>query len=144
MTDLIGLQRIVLAGGPKTGKTTAALELAAQLGLEPSQVRHTDDVLCLGWRQSSEEVSHWFDERAPWIVEGVAAPRALRKWLAAHPTGRPCDEVWWFAEPKVLTNAGQARMAKGCRTVMRQVLAELRRRGVVFREVVLGGRSYQP
>ena len=78
------MTRVVIAGGPRTGKTTHANKLGAESG---ARVRHTDDLIGrLEWSAASQEVSQWFDEPGPWIVEGVAVPRAVRKWLAAHPS----------------------------------------------------------
>jgi hypothetical protein len=119
--------RTVVAGGPRTGKTTRADELAAATG---APVRHTDDVQGLDWSAASLEVSTWFGAPGPWVIEGVAAGRALRKWLAAHPTGMPADRVYWTPSPLVPRTPGQEAMAKGCETVFREILPLLRARGV--------------
>lgn len=123
------MTRICIAGGPRTGKTT----LSTSLGV--ARVRHTDDLMHLGWSEASAAAALWLDAPGPWIVEGVAAVRALRKWLAAHPEGKPCDVAYWLDEPVVPTSSGQRAMAKGCATVWDEIEAELRARGV---EIVLG------
>jgi adenylate kinase family enzyme len=117
--------RIAIAGGPRCGKTT----LAAKLG----DARHTDDVMSLGWSEASAEVAAWFDAAGPWIIEGVAVPRALRKWLASHPEGKPVDVVYWLGEPFVDLTKGQSAMDKGCSKVWREIEEELRSRGVAIR-----------
>lgn len=118
--------RIVVAGGPRTGKTTYA-------GTLTPHPLHTDVLVgTVPWSGASEEVAEWFDRPGPWVVEGVAAVRALRKWLAAHPTGKPCDSVRWLAEPKVSRDRGQETMAKGCETIWAEVLPLLRKRGVTI------------
>lgn len=121
-------ERIVIAGGPRTGKTTRSTELAAQLGCT---AHHTDDTIGAGWSDASAAAADWFDRAAPWIVEGVTAVRALRKWMAAN-EGRPCDRVIWLVEPFVELSRHQAAMAKGCSTIWDDVEAELVGRGVVI------------
>lgn len=134
-TDL----RVLVAGGPRTGKTTLADELLAQMrafGLEggaPLDVQHTDDLIGkLDWSAASLEVSTWIDKPGPWIIEGVAVPRALRKWLERS-GGKPADVVYWSSTAKVPTTKAQEAMAKGCATVWEPVREELLRRGVGIR-----------
>lgn len=121
--------RIVIAGGPRCGKTI----LSGKLGVE--RVRGTDELIGLGWSESSEAASHWFEEPGPWICEGVAMPRALRKWIDRHAAGTPADLVVWLGPPVVARVAGQEAMAKGCLTVWREIRPELFRRGVRIREL---------
>lgn len=152
------MTRICIAGGPRTGKTTLAGKIAADivtmecdscgwpaaehgcatpiLGRVIAPVRHTDDLIHLGWSEASAAAALWFDEPGPWIVEGVAVPRALRKWLASHPAGKPCDVVYWLEDPHEELTPGQAAMTKGCATVWEEVADELHARGV---EIVVGG-----
>jgi len=116
--------RLAIAGGPRCGKTTAARKIGGA-------VYSTDDLIDLGWSEASEAASEWFDLDAPsFVVEGVAVPRALRKWLARNPDGRPCDQVRWMGDPFERLTRGQAVMFSGCSTVMREIVPELRRRGV--------------
>lgn len=142
------MTRIVIAGGPRTGKTSLAGRLGRTeipLVLEPDHppvcmpgpsfpdVRHTDDLIHLGWSEASAAAALWLDAPGPWIVEGVAAVRALRKWLAGHPEGRPCDVVYWLIEPVVPVTPGQAAMARGCATVWNEIRDALQSRGVGIR-----------
>lgn len=115
--------RTVICGGPRTGKTTLAASL-------PGPIKHTDDlILDHDWSAASEAASSWFDEPGPWLVEGVTAVRALRKWLAAHPGhDKPCDLVIWLYRQHELLTKGQATMAKGCLTVWREIEPELNKR----------------
>lgn len=120
--------RVIFAGGPRTGKTTRADALAAELGLT---ARHTDDLIRqFDWSGVSAEVALWFEEPGPWIIEGVAAARALRKWLAAHPEGKPADVIFICEEPLEALNTRQLGMAKGCDTVWNEIAGELIARGV--------------
>lgn len=134
--------RLCIIGGPKTGKTTLAAELAASRGplavgtAEGAfRVRSSDEAMHLGWSEASAEVALWLDNAGPWIVEGVAVPRALRKWLAAHAEGKPCDIVLVLTTAHIELSKGQAAMGKGVATVWAEVLPELRRRGVEVMDV---------
>lgn len=134
--------RLVIAGVPKAGKTTLSLEAKIHHSISgrASIVRHTDDLIRPGaWSEVSAEVSAWLDLPGPWIIEGVAAVRALRKWLAAHrdpPCGAagrlpaPCDRVLWLDTPRQVLTPGQLAMAKGCRTIWAEVHPQLLARGV--------------
>lgn len=123
--------RILIAGGPKAGKTTLANGLAAQGGVT---LLHTDDLIDThDWSSASDEVASWMSREGPWVIEGVAVPRALRKWLQANPEGMPCELALWLSEPKERLTLRQSAMAKGCLTVWREVEQELRRRGVELR-----------
>lgn len=131
-------RRTIIAGVPRAGKTTFAALLSSREGVP---VRHTDDLIgALDWGAGSREVAKWFSEPGPWIVEGVACTRALRKWLAAHPTGRPADRVYWAARPTVALTSGQRVMAKGCETVWREIAPALEARGVDIRPVRVEAR----
>jgi len=120
--------RIVIAGLPKVGKTT----LAKKLGESGVRVLHTDDLMALEWSKASEVASTWFDVPGPWIVEGVAAVRALRKWLDRHHRSeKPCDLILFSSLPREkLVLPGQVSMAKGILTVWSQIVRELQQRGV--------------
>lgn len=126
------MTRICITGGPRTGKTTLALRLADDVNMTPGirtagvvDVRHTDDLIekCkhLGkeaWSEASRIASTWLDEPGPWIIEGVAVSRALRKWRDAHPGERPpVDRVIYLAAPHEKLTPGQATMANGIETV---------------------------
>lgn len=137
------MTRILITGGPRTGKTTLAEHLAlggtwtAECGTGPSRtygpgpdcVRHTDDLIAEtahlgkdGWSEASRLASLWFDGAGPWIIEGVAASRALRKWHEAHPgEPPPVDRVIYLREPHETLTPGQTSMAKGVATVHRQL-----------------------
>lgn len=117
--------RILIAGWPKCGKTT----LAASLGITPI---YTTDALkeSHGWREASEEASFWLDRAGPWVIEGVAVPRAIRKWLMRDSEGKPCDILYYLSEPFEELTRGQATMGKGCDTVMADIQDELVSRGV--------------
>lgn len=124
-------ERLVIAGGPRTGKTTAAMALQERRHwalLSTDALIHQYE-----WSQVSEIAATWFDHTpAPFILEGVAAARALRKWLASHPTGAPCDRIIVMTVPVVMRTREQETMAKGCDTVWAEIEPELRARDVTI------------
>lgn len=125
------MTRIAITGGPRTGKTTLAGDLEysglpAGLGTlqQPARwnVRHTDDLIHLGWSEASQAASLWFDEPGPWIVEGVAVSRALRKWRDQHPhMPPPIDRLIYLHEPLEALTTGQSAMAKGVAKVHAEI-----------------------
>lgn len=125
--------RIVIVGGPHTGKTTLGRTLAVRHRMI---LRHTDDLVgLLEWSEESAEVATWFDLAGPWIVEGVCTARALRKWLRNHPAGLPCDFVLWQSVPKTALTEGQQTMTKATSTIWAEAMPEfIRRGGIVLSE----------
>lgn len=131
------MTRIAICGGPRTGKTTLAQTTGHASGLisdgfyESPNIRHTDDAIHYGWSEASAAVAQWFDAPGPWIIEGVALARALRKWREAHPgEPPPVDRVIRLTTPHVELSKGQAAMAKGEETVWAEVEPWLREHGV--------------
>lgn len=129
--------RVAITGGPKTGKTTLALALGARTG---RPVLHTDDLLHLDHHEATRRAARWFDEPA-WIVEGVAVPRALRKWLLQNPDRPLSAGALYLRQAHVHRNKSQVAMERGVRTVWLQIRAELRRRGV---EVIIPRGTSSP
>ena len=98
----MAVQRIAICGWPGTGKTTLAERLALETGLP---LRSTDGV---EWHEASGIVAGWM--YAPeWIIEGVAVPRALRRYRELHP-GEPapvdrliyCEKIWRELSPRAI------------------------------------------
>lgn len=130
--DLIDIfktaSRVVIAGGPRTGKSTLAVR-AGERNQVP--VRHADSLVGVKqWSDASDEVARWLDEPTPWIVEGVSTPRAIRKWLAANPDKKLDATVIYLRDPIQVRSKGQVAMAKGVHTVWREIRPELAARGV--------------
>ena len=120
--------RVLIAGGPRVGKTTMSQVLAGGLGIKP---RKTDELIGhYDFSEAHTPVAEWFDAPGPWVIEGVVVPRALRHWLATHSIGAPCDQVFWSDFQKAERTPAQQTMAKGCLTVWKQVEEELLQRGV--------------
>lgn len=111
--------RVLVAGGPRTGKTT----LAQTLGWP---IIHTDSFIYLGWSEASAEVARLIDVPGPWCIEGVAVARALRKWFMFRIGRRVRPDVCiHLSVPLAPLTDGQRRMAKGCETVWRQIADDL-------------------
>jgi hypothetical protein len=122
--------RIIILGGPRCGKTRLAAELESEAhGLV---VRHTDELVGrYRWSECSEIMAaDWMAASGSWLIEGVAAARGVRKWLAANPHGFPCERVMHSHVPKVPLTPRQLTMLKGCVTVWSEIRPELLRRGV--------------
>lgn len=147
------MTRIVILGGPRTGKTTLAGEIwrkavaawVAEHGpivdLEGPVLMHTDDVMHLGWSEASEAASKWFDTSGPWIIEGVAAVRALRKWHAQHAfQPPPVDRVIFLAKTFEEPTPGQRVMAKGVETMLGDIEGWLLNHGV---RIEYGARDHR-
>jgi hypothetical protein len=115
------MTRVVIAGWPKSGKSYAAAELGKSMGVEP---KSTDSLIyTLSWTEVSSRVADWFDEPGPWIIEGVAVMRALRKWHLRHEDeAPPFDQLFILPAPKISDlTPGQISMGKGIDTVFNQI-----------------------
>lgn len=121
--------RIVIIGWPGTGKTTLAAELGAEFGVTP---RSTDELMNLDWSEASRRASFWFDEPGPWIIEGVAAPRALRKWKERNPgSPPPVDRVIRLTKLYRTLSPGATTMGKGVDKVLAEIMPWLQQASIV-------------
>jgi hypothetical protein len=134
--ELAGVSRVVIAGGPRRGKSTIAEKLA-----RPGVAHHHGEELVdrpewagmtreEKWSAGSALAATWLDEPGPLVAENVAMSRALRKWLRSHPVGKPADVVVHLSDAVDETVPGQETMAAGDETVWKQIRSELVMRGV--------------
>jgi hypothetical protein len=112
--------RIVVTGYPNSGKSTLANLLVLTSGQLAQDLLKTDALLeTHDWSDLSQAVSGWFEKPGPWIIEGVAVPRAIRKWRAKHPkAGPPFDIFVYMRRDFADFRPGQRGMANGLDTVM--------------------------
>ena len=113
-------ERVLIVGGPGVGKTTLANEERERLGLghfmctdTRKQADRTGRLhpkalyapasLDGQWSELSQWVADtWLNVRGPWVIEGVAVVRALRKWHADNPLDAPpCTSLLWPTEPRI-------------------------------------------
>jgi hypothetical protein len=127
--QLAGAERIVLIGGPRVGKSTKAAELALDTG---HLVWCSDEYRDVEWSKASALAMERLETPGPWILEGCAMVRALRKWLKAHPEGRPCDLLLARFEPREKVSFAQQTMGKGVKHILIEIRRELALRGVRF------------
>jgi hypothetical protein len=108
-------QRICIIGGPKVGKT----ELASQLGGDGSYALiSADDHIGMGWSEASRHIADLMrDTESPWIAEGVAVVRALRKRIRDDKEPSPCDLVILLRKAWVPLANGQQAMTVGHETI---------------------------
>ncbi|HEY3498046.1 MAG TPA: hypothetical protein VGK73_25280 [Polyangiaceae bacterium] len=120
---------MVIAGGPRSGKSWLTDELKGQ----GHRIHDGEELRLAGYDlgpDASLAASRWLDEPGPWICENIIMPRALRKWLLNNPDGAPADLVIWTNDRIERRAPGQESMAVGCATVWRGVVPLLREREV--------------
>jgi SPP1 gp7 family putative phage head morphogenesis protein len=118
--------KIIITGGPRTGKTTLAKRYHDQYGVP---VLRTDDlILRTSWSECSQVASEWMEEPGPWIVEGVAAVRGLRKWMERNKGGGLI--VAYLDDPVVPQTEGQRAMHRATRSIWDSIRAEVKARGI--------------
>jgi len=119
--------RVLIIGGPKTGKTTLGRRFKA---------KSTDELIAgTAFDAQVTAAAGWMDQPGPWAIEGVTGVRALREWIRAHPGERPpVDRVIYLKTPYVPLSRRQGAMAKGIETVWREIEGEVKRLGVEVSE----------
>jgi len=73
-------------------------------------------------------------DAGPWIIEGVQAARAMRKWVAVR-NDAPADLVIYRHQTFGPLKPGHVSMGKGVRTVMQEIHPALIRAGVELVQV---------
>jgi hypothetical protein len=135
------MPRIVVIGGPRTGKTTYATKLARQLGVHLAstgkRTEHegglvsTDNYLDRGtYDDLPDRVIADLRKRDSFVLEGTQAARVVRRWLKQSPDEPRLDKALVFNRPWVKRNPRQESTAKGVRTTLRDLLPMLERAGI--------------
>ncbi|NIR31638.1 MAG: hypothetical protein GWN84_20470 [Gammaproteobacteria bacterium] len=115
--------RAVICGGPRCGKTTVAARVAERYR---RRLLPGDGLVgLLEWSDASAQVALWLDLPGDWVIEGVVAARALRKWMAAYPGERLPAAVLRLETPVHARGDALAAMAKGEATVWAGIADEL-------------------
>jgi hypothetical protein len=146
------MPRIVVLGGPRTGKTTYATKLAKQLGVHlASTGKHTEDpeglvsVKNYGKVSTDDYLNRYDYKELPsrviddlrkmdsFVLEGTQAARVLRRWLREAPEEPKLDNTLVFlGKPWVPRNPRQEATTKGVKTVWRDLEPLLKRYGVPY------------
>lgn len=139
--------RVVIVGGPRTGKSWLARELATESGAprfcgdpkslvkEPfGGVTYLPEGLAMEDESTRYVAENWFSLPAPWICEGWIMARSLRKWMSLMQNieenrpglvmqDYPCDRVIVFLKqrPELDLLPGQVSMHKGCMKVWNEI-----------------------
>lgn len=120
--------RLAIIGWPGTGKTTLGKQLADRTGIP---YRSTDDIIAIleqenvpqkeRWSETSKRIAGWLDAKH-YIIEGVALPRAFRKWRENHPgESAPVDRVIYLTKVFRELAPGAVSMGKGVDTVLAEI-----------------------
>jgi len=104
---------IGITGGPKTGKTTAAMQIRSKTFCG---VFHTDDVADWPWPDQPAEIIERVSKMVTplVVVEGVQVPRAIRR-------GLQCEWLVILDTPVAPQTPKQIEMTKGINTVIRSL-----------------------
>lgn len=129
--------RIVIAGGPRTGKSTLfrslALDFAVAIG--------TDDFMDRPWDAVPDAIVDVLEKHDEFLLEGVNAARVLRRWIRDRQTFPGIDVCYYLTSPMVPQTKAQASMTKAIATVWKDVLPRLVADGTtIVREVERAGR----
>jgi adenylate kinase family enzyme len=116
------MNKILIIGGPRTGKSTLASERSEAEGLP---IHHLDDLSDRGWSEQSDQIAEELSHDGPWIKEGVSGVRGLRKWLQRNPGKVPDFEIIHLTEPRAEQSVGQAAMQKGHNKIWGEVEREI-------------------
>lgn len=120
------MSKIILAGGPKSGKSTLGRKLSAELGIP---LVSTDDYIECGWSEAPHEIILKIKDMPSYILEGVNSGRTIRK-MAEKDMKLDFDRVIYLDEPRIELNKGQAALRKGCVTVWQDVRKLLDEAGI--------------
>lgn len=100
--------RVAIAGGPRTGKSTALAGVTDR----PTYGSDALNAAEVSWDAAPDHLIRMAEQLGPrWVIEGVQVARALRKGMA-------CDAVVVMRKPKVAQSKGQAAMGAGIDTVL--------------------------
>ena len=121
------MERLLITGAPKSGKSTlvSKMENVDHYCTDPQRVCDEGIVGTpnhLDWSGASQFVSDkWIGEKQ--VIEGVAIPRALRKWKQINPfSPLPFDKLIILEGTFEPLSKGQLTMAKGIKKVIEELI----------------------
>lgn len=124
--------KIVIAGGPRTGKSSFARKLNEKLNIP---IISTDNYIACGWSEAPHKIIEDIIDLPDYILEGVNSGRTIRK-LVEKDIKLEFDKVYYLEQPMVeYDKKGQAALNKGCKTVWLDVIPSLDDAGI---EVIYG------
>lgn len=123
-------RRLVIAGGPQSGKTTLADEYSRYL-----PIIHADGMHMLkSWRFRVMVVHHYLRQPGPWLVEGVTVASALKIWLRENNGQKdsrlPCDEIIYLTRSYGSLTHGQRAVQRLVTSACQLILPKLEALGV--------------
>lgn len=117
--------RVVICGGPKTGKTTLGTKMSEDLRIP---LVSTDGYINYPWEDVPDEIIRVLESLDEFVLEGVQAARVLRRWYKREDPR--IDKVYWLERPFVQLSDRQKSMGKGISTVFKDVRPHLNASGV--------------
>jgi hypothetical protein len=124
--------RILIAGGPRTGKSALASKFCKQFG---GTLLRTERLLSQSftWAELAMAAQVWLHRPGPWVMEGLTVPRVIRRWYRENDAPIPCDEIYWLGiVPNMALEDGQVPVAKAVRTVWLECVPRLLDDGVAI------------
>ncbi len=120
--------KVVIIGAPLAGKSTLAQSFGVPVFCTDTEEQTREKIVGvtylppqLNWSAHSQYVAEkWLTMNGDWVIEGVAAVRALRKWAVMHPNTMPCDKII-FLKRKANRTQGQMTMEKGIENIWSEV-----------------------
>jgi len=116
---LCNYNRIVIAGGTGTGKSTLASACQDRLVIQ------TDDYQHLAWKDVPQAILDAVKDQSRYLIEGIHVPRVLRKGLTA-------DAVIWLSVSYKPLTAKQEQFNKGLLTTFEDWLSNNTKANVIY------------
>lgn len=131
ITEQLDHPRVILAGVPRSGKTSHAARAGERFGRKVFWESQTFE----GTRdEQAVEIARQIDSSGDWILEGCSAVLGLRQWLADNPHKQLDAVVYFFGKPVQKHSKGHERQSKAIHTVWAQIKSELQYRGATVIE----------
>lgn len=139
--------KILIIGGPKTGKSTLGRRLSGELSvplkcsdftnrggdIEPLKFATKDEQ----WSYASEKVAEWLDDPSDMVIEGIAVVRGIRKWLKQHPKDPlPFEKIIYLTVSQQELGKGQHALCRSVNTIFGEILPAIKDRLEIHKEAI--------